>query len=189
MIPIYIWGNQHCLENQKFEEVVTKQVSKQKRFQSPVFHLKRDQCLSHKFIKTLKRLITKTKDSPQVHVIILGNVELRKGKTIYEIIHRFSLINELSLINPSAFFVISALILEEKIDDKELKGNCLFINSALHQNFIKNSQITFVNTDNKLEPESFNTPSTLNKIGEIQLAQMITKAVYSIPNEKLKWSK
>ena len=189
MIPIYIWGNRHCLKNEKFEEIVAKQVIKQKRFNQPIFNLKEDQCLSHKFIKNLKRLLTRTKTSPQVHVIVLGNVELANGKTIYEIIHRFSLINELSLINPSAYFVISALILEEKISDKELKGNCLFVNSALHRNFISNKQITFVNTDNKLEPESFDTPSTLNKIGEIQLAQMLTKAVYSIPNEKLRWSK
>jgi hypothetical protein len=185
MIPIYVWGNRHCLEHGKFEEIVSNQISKQKRFNKPEFHLKREQCLSHKFIKNLKRLLIRTHNQPQVHVIVLGNVELINGKTIYEVIQRFTLINELSEINPNSYFVISALVLEEKIDDKELKNNCLFINSALHRTFTSNNRITFVNIDNKLEPESFATPTRLNKIGEIQLAQMISKAIYCIPNMKL----
>jgi hypothetical protein len=188
-IPVHIWGNHHCLDSEKFVETSQKLITKQKRFSEPQFNLKVDQCLSHKFIKTLKRFILNSKDKPQVHVIILGNVELRSGKPINEVTQRFDRLIELSSISSNVYFVVSALVPEESEEIRNLKDNCSTVNETLHQTFSKHDHITFVSVDLKLEPDDFNTSNELSHSGSTRLAQMLAKAVYCIPKNRIQWSK
>ena len=178
MVPLQVWGNHHCLHTDEFRKTLSRLISRKRKFNEPIYHLKTDQRLTAKIINKVKISLLKNNKEAQVHVFILGDIDLLQGKSAQDLCDNFCKLAETTQLHPSSHFVICSVI-SSNISGPDSSAE--LANKKLHKKLSKREQITFIKVHTKLSEDDFESHQELNSYGATKLAQFVAKALDSIP--------
>ena len=182
---VTIWSSSHCMPKRCFPKYIEEHFLLQNRFENPQIIAKGGQQLSN--ILTNKIVETIENSDPEssfVHVLILGDNDLRSNIEIKPIIQKFEQIVETASKFPNCYIVICSLI-HGVLFDHSRREKFFQLDKKLR--LLTKANSTFcriLNLQNKLIRElHYNSDCVhLNKAGTRILADSVFNAVRCIPH-------
>jgi lysophospholipase L1-like esterase len=115
-ISLNIWASSHASEHHGLPELLSDIMNDQSRYQAPVFDAKGGRKIDSGIVEVIKDDMTNRSGNPQVHVIILGTNNIRKGETPQLVFDYFSQIFQHCAGIPKAHVVFVGLLPSPKTD-------------------------------------------------------------------------
>ncbi len=185
MVSLQVWGNHHCLHQTEFKRTLSHLISRRNRFNEPIYNLKSDQKLNGRIINKIKVTLLKQNKAPQIHVFILGDVDLEQERPIKDLCEAFDKLTDLTSLHQQTHFVVCSIIPQIPY---ETDSRTDLFNRELYKQLKNKKKVTLVKVDRKLSQDDFENQKDLNENGAVKLAQFVAKAVDTIPRRSLKCS-
>ena len=181
---VTIWSSSHCAPKRKFPVYFQNLFLNQNRFNTPIINAIGGQRLTSSLTDKIVDSIRNSENTQDIHVLILGDNDLRHETTIKSIIENFEKITEYASFKPNCVIIVCSLI-HGKLFDKQLKDKFFKLDRKLR--ILSNSKpeyVRFVNLRQHLDKEtSFaNDCVHLNAFGTKRLADTVYHAICCVPH-------
>ena len=181
MTQLFVWGSSHCTNYRNFPNEFEAQLIHQRRYLRPIIHAKGGQKLDSQITSKIINTIQANQNKPSVHLIILGDNNLRADQTIKQVLQQFELIIHEINQNRNSYLIISGLIYGQHPDFP------LFINCDLQLKLLArkqtNKQVIFVQVQKYLiGPQIYLDNVHLTRKGVQIFIKPLIKALKCVPN-------
>ena len=181
---VTIWSSSHCAQKRKFPIYLQNLWSSQDKFESPVINATGGQRLTATLTSQIVDSIKSSENKPNVHVLILGDNDLRYGESVKTLIERFEQIIEQASSVSNCFVIICSLI-HGRIFERCVKTEFFKLDRKLKILCqTKPRYARFVNLKQHLDKETSYASDCvhLNVSGTKNLAETVFQAIWHAPN-------
>ena len=181
MTQLFVWGSSHCTNYRNFPDEFEAKLVHQRRYLKPIYQAKGGQKIDNHLTNKIVRTIHANKSRSTVHLIILGDNNLRAGHSIRQVIYHFEQIIQAINENNDSYLIISGLIYGQHPDFP------LFINCDLQLKLLARKQqqnkVVFVRVQQYLiGPQIYLDNVHLTRKGVQNLIRPLLKALQCVPN-------
>jgi lysophospholipase L1-like esterase len=115
-IALKITASSHGTVYHGLPEVFSDIMKDQSRYQAPVFDAKGGRKIDSGIVDVIKEAMTSRSGTPQVHVLILGTNNIRRGESPQLVLHYFSQVIQHCVTIPKAHVVLVSLLPSPQTD-------------------------------------------------------------------------